>query len=153
MTITGTFERVPRRVNPQRVPRPLGAHPDLMVVDATWGTVDPMQLASGVTTVGELEVIERIEAGVPLIDTRPSEAFALETIPGAINLSWHDEPELIESAPREPAVYFCNGPQCSATPGAIMTLLEAGHPPEWILYYRGGMHDWMTLGYPVEPGR
>ena len=22
-----------------------------------------------------------------------------------------------------------------------------------ILYYRGGIHDWVTLGYPVIPGQ
>jgi rhodanese-related sulfurtransferase len=152
MTVTGTFERISRRANPQRVPRPLGAHPDLMIVDATWGTVAPIEIAPGVRTVGELEVIDHVEAGRPLVDTRPPEAFALESIPGAVNLSWHEETELVAAAPAQPAVYFCNGPQCTATPGAIAILLAAGHPPEWILYYRGGLHDWMTLGFPVEPG-
>jgi hypothetical protein len=27
--------------------------------------------------------------------------------------------------------------------------LDGGYPAAAILYYRGGMHDWMTLGYPV----
>jgi len=148
-----SFDRVERRASTQRVPRPLGAHPDLVVVDVTWGTVFPMQIAPGVRTVGELEVIAHAEAGLPLIDTRPSDAFEAETIPGSANLSWHDEPALLAAAPAEPAVYLCNGPQCTATPSAIAALLAAGHPPEWILYYRGGLHDWITLGYPVEPGR
>ncbi len=29
---------------------------------------------------------------------------------------------------------------------------KAGYPPEKILYYRGGLHDWLTLGLPVVPG-
>ena len=48
-----------------------------------------------------------------------------------------------------PAVFFCNGPQCAATPDAIRELLAAGHPASSILFYRGGIHDWMTLGLPV----
>jgi hypothetical protein len=48
--------------------------------------------------------------------------------------------------------FFCNGPQCKATPNAIGALLRHGYPPETILYYRGGMHDWITLGYPSAPG-
>src|SRR5204863_28822 len=54
--------------------------------------------------------------------------------------------------PAVPTVFFCNGPQCTATPDAIGKLLDAGYPAEAILYYRGGIHDWMTLGFPVSPG-
>ena len=32
----------------------------------------------------------------------------------------------------------------------VPKLLGAGYPAEAILYYRGGIHDWMTLGYPVK---
>jgi rhodanese-related sulfurtransferase len=52
-----------------------------------------------------------------------------------------------------PAVFFCNGPLCSATPAMVRALLGAGHPATAILYYRGGMHDWITLGLPAaRPG-
>jgi rhodanese-related sulfurtransferase len=46
-------------------------------------------------------------------------------------------------------ILFCNGPQCPQSPRAIRALIEAGFPPDKILYYRGGMHDWMTLGLPT----
>jgi hypothetical protein len=29
-------------------------------------------------------------------------------------------------------------------------LLEEGHPADSILFYRGGIHDWVTLGLPLE---
>jgi hypothetical protein len=32
----------------------------------------------------------------------------------------------------------------------IGSLLASGYPPQAILYYRGGIHDWMTLGLPVQ---
>ena len=49
----------------------------------------------------------------------------------------------------DPTVLFCNGPQCTATVQAIEGLLAAGCPAERLLYYRGGIHDWMTLGLPL----
>jgi rhodanese-related sulfurtransferase len=52
----------------------------------------------------------------------------------------------------QPSIFLCNGPQCSATPKAVRALLGAGYPPEAILYYRGGVHDWMTFALPVVPG-
>jgi hypothetical protein len=49
-------------------------------------------------------------------------------------------------------VFFCNGPQCAATPNAVRTLVGASYPATAILYYRGGMHDWIALGYATVPG-
>lgn len=53
-------------------------------------------------------------------------------------------------APAQPTVFLCNGPRCAASPEAIDALLLAGHPASAIRYYRGGLHDWMSLGLPVE---
>jgi rhodanese-related sulfurtransferase len=50
---------------------------------------------------------------------------------------------------QHPTVFFCNGPQCGQSPRAIRALIDAGHPAQRIWYYRGGMHDWITLGLPV----
>lgn len=39
-----------------------------------------------------------------------------------------------------------------ATAQAIETLLAVGWPAEGLLYCRGGIHDWVTLGLPLtEP--
>ena len=153
MSVVASWQRLQRRADAQRVPRPVDGEPGLFMVDATWGQIAPMELAPGVRTVGELEVIERCERGMRLIDTRPREAFERETISGSLNLSWHDAEALVVEAPEGPAIYFCNGPQCSATPAAVQYLRDAGRAPASILYYRGGLHDWITLGLPVEPGR
>jgi rhodanese-related sulfurtransferase len=148
-----SFERIPRRDPVRRVPEPVPGEPGLFVVDGTWGRIRPMELAPGVTTVGELEVIAHLEAGRAVVDCRRAEAFAQTTIPGAVSLP-HDEvvERMAELDRAQPAVLFCNGPQCAATPDAIRSLLSAGHPAGAILYYRGGLHDWMTLGLPVAPG-
>lgn len=134
-------------------PSPVPGSSGLFTVDATWGTISPMQLAPGVVTVGELEAIAHVEAGLPLIDTRQEDFFRRGTIPTARNIP-HEQiarrrGELDEGVV---TVLFCNGPQCAATPDAIRALLEAGYPAESLRYYRGGVHDWVTLGLPLVGG-
>lgn len=154
LSISSSLRRTPRRHDAFFVPRPLEGEPGRFVVDATWGSIRPMQLAPGVRTVGELEVIAHVEQGLPLVDCRLPGYFAEGTIPGAINIPHIETTErLAEFDCRREVVLFCNGPQCAATPHAIEQLLAAGHPPEQLLYYRGGLHDWLTLGLPTDvPG-
>jgi len=133
------------------MPRPVPNQPGILTVDATWGTIAPMKLAPGVSTVGELEVIDHIAAGRPLVDTRLEHFYREGTIPSARNIPHEQIEESIDSLdPGLATIFFCNGPQCAATHDAIRTLLASGYPPESIRYYRGGIHDWMTLGLPVE---
>jgi rhodanese-related sulfurtransferase len=151
MSPTAQLERLPQRERTCQLPQPVGD--GLFEVDATWGTVQPIELASGVRTVGELELIDHLRQGLPVIDTRLEHFNREATIPGARSIP-HEQiidrrDELDASVP---AVFFCNGPQCAATPDAVHRLLDAGYPAEAILYYRGGMHDWITLGYPVRSG-
>ncbi len=126
----------------------------LVVLDASWGEIKPMALADGVGTVGELELIQHVDSGLALIDSRQQRAYASATIPGARSIPHDVAAERIsELDPDRPAVFFCNGPQCGASPDAIEALLAAGYPQAAILYYRGGLHDWVSLGLPTEPGR
>ena len=126
----------------------------LVVLDASWGEINPIALADGVATVGELELIEHMQSGLPLIDSRSPESYAAATIPGARNIPHGEADERIAELDADrPAVFFCNGPQCGASPEAIEALLGAGHPRDAILYYRGGLHDWVSLGLPTEPGQ
>lgn len=133
-------------------PAPI-AETGFVVVDATWGTIRPLTLAEGVVTVAELEVIEQLQRGLPVIDTRPAPAYARSTIPGARNLPYGQAVERIDELARDQVtILFCNGPQCAATPDAVEALLAAGYPSGALAYYRGGLHDWQTLGLPVEAG-
>jgi rhodanese-related sulfurtransferase len=146
------IRRTARRPDAFMIPRAVTGQPGRFVVDATWGTITPIQLAPGVRTVGELEVIAHIEAGLPVIDTRLRKYIAAGTIPTARAVPHTDTAARLGEFDRAvDAVLFCNGPQCAATPDAIRTLLDTGHPPERLLYYRGGIHDWVTLGLPLEP--
>lgn len=110
-----------------------------------------MELAPGVRTLGELEVIRHIERGEPLVDTRLEEFFRLGTIPSACSIPHESVLEHLDELDRSvQTVFFCNGPQCPAAADAVRQLLARGYPPSAILYYRGGIHDWVTLGFPVE---
>ena len=151
-SFTQRVRRLARRDEVCMVPQPVPGEPGRFVVDATWGTITPIELAPGVRTVGELEVIAHIEAGLPLIDTRLPKYVAAGTIPTARAVPHTETTDrLNEVDDRVDTVLFCNGPQCAATPDAIRTLLRAGHPAERLLYYRGGIHDWVTLGLPIAP--
>ena len=142
------IDRLPQRDSPSQVPIVLGD--GRFEVDGTWGRVQPAEIAPGVHTVGELEVIEHIQSGKPLVDTRLEHFFRDGTIPSARSIP-HDDIVTYRDTldPRVQTVFFCNGPQCPATADAVQRLLDSGYPPAAILYYRGGIHDWMTLGFPI----
>lgn len=55
-----------------------------------------------------------------------------------------------ELDPRRVSILFCNGPRCPQSPRAIRSLIEAGFRAEALAYYRGGMHDWVTLSMPTD---
>lgn len=148
--LAATMRRTPSRGEPMRTAALLPGTPDRAIVDTTWGTIQPIRLHPGVDTVGELELIAHLEAGLPLVDTRRPESFAAGTIPGARSLPHTEVAQRhTELDPALPAILFCNGPQCAATPNAIRLLLGLGHPAATLLYYRGGVHDWVTLGLPL----
>jgi len=144
-------KRNPKRENSQMVPQPVREDPGMVMVDTTWGKIQPIKVADGVQTVDENELNDFLEAGKPVIDGRTPDFYKESTIPGAKNIP-HTEvvDRMDELDSSQPAIFFCNGPQCPQSPTAIKNLLEAGYPADKILYYRGGMHDWVTMGLPVK---
>jgi len=148
-----SIDRAEQHGDPQMVPQPIDGEPGLVQVDAAWGSIQPMLVAAGVRTIGEIEVIDHIDQGLPLIDSRTDDLYQTSTIPHADNIPHTEAVERIGELDQErPAVFFCNGPQCGQSPHAIRALIDAGHQPEMILYYRGGLHDWVTLGLPTVAG-
>ncbi|MEG3640078.1 rhodanese-like domain-containing protein [Magnetococcus sp. PR-3] len=133
----------------------------------------PMDVADGVRTIGEVEVIEFMTSYVAdgtglLVDARTPDWHAKGTIPGSINIPYTDvSPQLgadevaIEEALAEFGVedgnfanakylvLWCNGPWCGQSPTAIRGLLEVGYPKEKLIYYRGGMQMWKMFGLTV----
>ena len=123
----------------------------LVEVDTTWGSIQPIEAAPGVRTVGELEVYQQQKEGHPIVDARKPDTTDGITIPGSENIPYDEivarKDELDEN---QLTIFFCNGPQCPQSTTAIKSLLEVGYPADRILYYRGGMHDWITLGLAVD---
>ncbi len=137
----------------------------------------PMIVAEGVKTIGEIELIEfmltRLQDGSGLlIDARTPDWHQRGTIPGSVNvpfthlnpLQGADELTLEESLGRlgvtlkgeswdfsqaRQVALWCNGPWCGQSPTAIKGLLSIGYPREKILYYRGGMQLWLVFGLPI----
>ncbi len=138
--------------------------------------VQPMTVAEGVNTVGELELIAFLEDVVQagdgyLIDSRTPRWYEAGTIPGSINIPFNllsadaQNPFLapllkqlggaqtdsgdwtFDNAPE--LTMFCNGSWCGQSPRAIRNLLSVGYPAEKLHYYRGGMQNWLILGLNV----
>ena len=127
--------------------------------------IQPMQVAPGVTTVGEVELLEFAKAGGKLIDGRTVEWHVKGTIPGAVNMPYTQMAERLnevgcvrgadkkwDCAKAEKVLLFCNGPWCGQSPMAIKAMLREGYPADKILYYRGGMQTWHSLGLTVVEG-
>lgn len=137
--------------DPRSAPWSVAGELDMVAIDTTWGEVQPLVLPSGVRTVGELELVELVEDGALLVDSRTSGSMWGETLPGAVVIP-HDEAlsRAGELDPDRVSVLFCNGPQCPQSPDAIEQLIASGFPAAALAYYRGGMHDWVSLAMPTE---
>jgi rhodanese-related sulfurtransferase len=137
----------------------------------------PMQVAEGVKTIGEVELIAFMQKKLSrgeglLVDARTPDWHERGTIPGSINIPYtqlnqkqgSDDITLEEILSRlgsvvvekswdfslaKTLVLWCNGPWCGQSPTAIRGLLDIGYPAEKLLYYRGGMQLWQLFGLPV----
>jgi rhodanese-related sulfurtransferase len=148
--MTGRAERT-REQDPRSVPWPLVGETDVVAVDTTWGELQPLEVAPGVRTVGELELLALAGQGAVLVDSRTDGSFGGRTLPGAVNIP-HDQAVARQGELDRDAVsvLFCNGPQCPQSPDAIRQLLAEGFPSSKLAYYRGGLHDWVTLALPTQ---
>lgn len=124
--------------------------------------IQPMVPAEGVTPIGELELLDLLEAGeAVVIDSRTSDWFQGGTIPGAVNIPYTEIADRLGDLGCEPdfdgwdcagakeVALFCNGLWCGQSPSAIRVMIGVGYPAERIRYYRGGMQNWRLLGLTV----
>ena len=129
--------------------------------------VQPMSPVPGVTTIGELELLDALQdPAITVIDSRVRPHFETGTIPGAINMPYTEMADQLEALgceidfegyeckPEEVPMIalFCNGPWCGQSPAAIRRIIKAGYPADKILYYRQGMQGWRMLGLTVQGG-
>lgn len=143
--------RIPKRDKNHMILKNIGTDSGLVEVDTTWGSIQLIKAAQSVHTVGELEVYQHHMKGLPIIDARKPDTSDGVTIPGSKNIPYDElTGRMDELDKNNPSIFFCNGPQCPQSSTVIKNLLDTGYPADSILYYRGGMHDWITLGLPVQ---
>jgi len=136
--------------------------------------IQPIKLAPGIETIGELEILKYLQQSnqnnsTLIIDSREQHWLKKGMIPGAINIPWQkfhnktaSEDEIseilqlqfnvaltgklwnFESA--KTLVFYCNGPWCGQSPTNIHALLSIGYPAARIKWYRGGMQSWKMFG-------
>ena len=137
--------------------------------------IQPSQLAPGVTTIAELEVLDALQKisdgdrSLLVIDSRTKNWVEKGVIPGTVNIPW----DALEIGKAEPAAMqailenqlgakrqgdfwnfdnaktlalYCNGPWCGQSSTTINDLLQIGYPASKLRWYRGGMQDWESLG-------
>jgi len=153
------------KVYPPKAPRACPPH-----------CLQPMIQYDGVTPVGEVGLVTFIEDYVLtgdgyLVDTRVGNWFKAGTIPGAINLPFNMFADTPTNPFYEPLMtqlggkktddgwdfsdakyllLFCNGADCGQSPRAIRNLVDGGYNPEKLMYYRGGMKDWVRYGFSIQ---
>ena len=155
------------------------------------GVLQPMALSDEIKTVGEVEILQHIEASSKepskylLVDARTARWYEQMTIPTAVNLPFNalkyeedlEEDDFANQDEYEEyvtnyknmfkilniaqstkgldfsnvptLVLFCNGSWCSQSPNAIRTLMNLGYPQEKLLWYRGGLQDWLIYDFSV----
>lgn len=143
--------------------------------------VQPMQLAPGVETIGELELLDYLkrattpDSDVLVVDSRDGTWPARSgVIPGAVLIPWQElflekgdleqiatlledrfsarrDGPLWSFAQAKTLVFYCNGPWCGQSPTNIRSLLAIGYPAHKLKWYRGGMQAWKALGLTTIP--
>lgn len=124
--------------------------------------IQPMTPAPGVTTIGELELLDLLtDPEAMVIDSRTRDWFEGGTIPGSVNIPYNEIGDRLaelgceadfdgwDCSNARKVALFCNGLWCGQSPSAIRVMLSLGYPADKIHYYRGGMQVWRLLGLTV----
>lgn len=133
--------------------------------------IQPIDLANGVQTVGEVEVLEFMQQKVNkkkglILDVRDKASYKQESIPSAVNIPVRikDNAAAMEkiftsmgmkknsegtwdSGGAIELMVYCDGLWCVKSTEMVEALLAKGYPAEKIYYYRGGFQMWKILGF------
>jgi rhodanese-related sulfurtransferase len=96
-------------------------------------------------TTAELQKLQSLDAGVPIINTLPRDAFEKTRIPGAISIP-QDDSDFVDQVARaagardKKLVVYCANSQCDSSEKATKKLEEAGFTS--VLTYKGGAEAW-----------
>ncbi|MDF3415395.1 rhodanese-like domain-containing protein [Sulfitobacter sp. M57] len=157
-----------------------GQHAQTFVTpDADCGDacIAPMQVAQGVETLGEAEVLDFLVTQVAtgrglMVDARVPAERAKGYIPGTVSLphttllpenAYRKEillalggrsyEDVFNFSDARLLLIYDNGPVSNDAGLLVAHLLQVGYPAELIRYYRGGMQVWSSLGFNMETGQ
>jgi len=118
-----------------------------------------------IKTVGELEVLKFIShlgnsKRRILVDARTTKQYKKSTIPASVNIPYSMLDKSTKSKYRgevikllkniDKLLIFDNGILDTQATKMINNLLDAGYPQNKILYYRGGLQSWKSLGLTTQ---
>ena len=126
--------------------------------------VQPQNVAPGVKTVGELEVVKYMAKGGLIIDARTIEWHVKGTIPGSKSMPYTQIVSRLDElgckkgakwdcSNAKTVLLFCNGLWCGQSPTAIRAMIREGYPASKLIYFRNGMQGWQSLGLTVVDGK
>ena len=139
--------------------------------------IAPMQVAQGVRTLDETQVLEFLVEEVAgnkglMVDARMPEDRSQGYIPGTVSLPHatlapdntfskdilralgaREFQGVFNFADARQLLIYDNGPSTNDAGNLIGHLLVHGYPAEKIRYYRGGMQVWAVLGFSIEEER
>jgi rhodanese-related sulfurtransferase len=141
----------------------------------TLGIVQPITLGQGIQTVGELEVLKFLKLldispdEYAIVDSRKETWYQEISIPHAINIPYTDiafdehfpddfkknlnllnisiQKDKLDFSKAKKIILFCNGSWCAQSARAIQEFIKLGYPPDKLFWYRGGLQDWIGLGF------
>jgi rhodanese-related sulfurtransferase len=91
------------------------------------------------------------------VDGRPAEEFAVEHIPGAINIPYveiatktpEEKKQLVKDInPNAVVVTYCSGKKCDISIDVAYELFDLGYTS--VNIYLGGLEEWKEKGFPTE---
>jgi len=141
----------------------------------TLGIVQPITLGEGIQTVGELEVLKFLKLldvnpeEYAIVDSRKPCWYKEITIPHSVNIPYTNiaydaqfpedfkknlkllnvsvYKDKLDFSKAKKIILFCNGSWCAQSGYAIKELIKLGYPKEKLFWYRGGLQDWIGLGF------
>lgn len=101
--------------------------------------------------VGRDALRERVISGeVTLLDVRPEEEYRAGHLPGAICIPLENLEDRLNSFPEgQEIVAYCRGPYCVLAVEAVERLNAKGFTA---FRLEDGVHEWQSLGLPIEEG-
>lgn len=99
--------------------------------------------------VSHCELLELSRDGlVTVLDVRPIDEFAIDHLPGAINIPLDElETRLSEIDPTQEVVAYCRGPYCVLSFEAVAALRKNGIKARRM---EDGLPEWRAAGLPLE---